>query len=154
MGEQAMFSLRAVVLLAASSASRADAQSARDTLAVETLAVRAMVGKFVVAAATVDSLFAQPDQAPPAMTGVSRPAARQRALAEAAREARRDAKGDSLRVRVSNPSFRGDVARISITVDQFSVRARRRGAYETVVFTIARMGDRWVVRERVQLGIS
>jgi hypothetical protein len=126
--------------------------SANDALEVEVLAIRSMLGAREETVA-VDTLFAQPGQAPPAMTTVRRPARRHRALLDSIAGQRSASTRDPLRVRASAPSFDGATATISVTVDGPGARPGRR-FYETVLFVLRRDGGRWVVHERTQLGIS
>lgn len=128
--------------------------SADDPAAIELVAVRALLGSYRPNVLSVDSLFAVPGQAPPSMTSTARPSNRHRALFDSLRPHVTQSGGYTLRVRASNPVIRGSRATISVTVDGVRPVGRRGGFYETVEFTLERRGATWVIRDRVQLGVS
>ena len=125
-------------------------------LKVEVVAIRDMLGaRHSDRTLVVDTLFAQPGQAPPAMTLVRRPAARHRALVDSIDRPRMTTGRDTLYVRASAPRFDESAATISVTVSGRQQGEGRRGNfYETVRFALRRDGTRWVVVQREQLGIS
>lgn len=125
------------------------------TSTIELTAVRAALGSRRPGLIIVDSVFARPDQAPPAMTAQIRPGPRQRMLTDSIQSLQVRGGPDTLRVRASEPVLRGDSATISVTIDGRSPGRRiTRSFYETVRFVLSRDGARWVIRSRTQLGIT
>jgi hypothetical protein len=142
-------------LLAANSAYAQTLSQTNDPAAIELLAVRAILESYKPNSVLVDSIFAVPGHAPPSMTASARPSPRQRALVDSVRTSVGRAGRDTLRVRASDPMIRGSTATISVTVDGVLPPGHPRGGfYETVAFTLERRGTTWVIRDRVQLGIS
>lgn len=134
-----------------------------DTLAVERIAIEDLVRHHVGGGRVIalDARFATPGQAPPSMTTVLRPQARQRELQSVighlsnAASAADAANSDTLHVRASEPIFGRMGARVSVTVGHRGIPGRRRGAfYETVEYILRRDSGRWVIHQRTQLGIS
>ena len=122
---------------------------------VELAAIRAALVSYRPGRLTIDSVFARPDQAPPAMTLRIRPASRQRTLVDSTQSLQVRGRTDTLRVRASEPLIRGDTATISVTVDGRLAEARpSKRFYETVQFVLVRGGVRWVIFTRTQLGVS
>jgi len=147
--------LPATLILAGSCALNRTVSSEDEALAVEVLAVRNVTGQYPFGVLHLDSVFAHPDQAPPAMTGQLRPASRHRALADFIRKDMLRTSRDTLRVRASEPRISGRVATISVTIDGRSAAGHPRNRFhETVAFVLYHDGSRWIVRERTQLGIS
>lgn len=101
----------------------------------------------------VDARFAEPEQAPPALTKELRTAARTAALADSLARGR-PVHGATAIVRLSRPRLRGDTADVSATVDFPSAHAPGRRGYETVRYRLERGPGGWRVRQRTQLGIS
>jgi hypothetical protein len=137
------------VLLKPDQASQPDEGS---SLAVEVAAMRSALTSYRVRSLSVDSAYARPDQAPPAMTKNLRPMSRQRALSDSLRPRSSDnVSGDDVRISASRPVLESDRATISVTVH---VRTTRGPSYETVSFVLRRRGTGWAVQQRTQLGIS
>jgi hypothetical protein len=88
------------------------------------------------------------------MTPRVRPAPRQRDLIDSLQSMTVRGGADTLRVRASDPRIRGEIATISVTVDGRVGGDRDRHFYETIAFVLHREELRWVVRRRVQLGVS
>jgi hypothetical protein len=126
----------------------------QDTLMVESTVIRAMIAKESLAAATLDSMYSEPDQAPPTQRLGRREPYAQEMVTNALRESLGNAAGDSVHVRTSKPVIRGDTATVSVTVYRFSPRRPGRSHYETVPFTLVRVNGLWIVRKRVVLGVS
>lgn len=152
----AMRALLTVVLVAglAGCDRRSEATLDRDSALVEAVAVNAMLAGKSIRGIRVDSMFAEGEQAPPSMTRIARSIERQRALLAAVESIPRIAGGDSVHVRASRPTFSGDEASISVTIDEFLAARANRMYYETVVFTLVMQDRRWVVQRRVHLGQS
>jgi hypothetical protein len=150
MGARARLLLFAIGCLLPGSATAQD-----DTLAVEALAIRDLLGAHphggVIA---LDVRFAAAGQAPPGMTGMQRPLARQRALEIAIALLGDSATTDTVHVQASAPLLQGDTATISVTVSWRGSPERRRSFYETVAYVLRRQPGRWVVHRKSQLGIS
>jgi len=147
--------LPAMLVIAGSCALNRAASSEDAALAVEVVAVRSVTGQYALGVLHLDSVFAHPDQAPPAMTGQLRPTSRHRALADSIRKDIVRTSRDTLRVRASEPRISGRVATISVTIDGRLVAGHpRNGFYETVALVLYYDGSRWIVRKRTQLGIS
>jgi hypothetical protein len=126
----------------------------RDALGVELVATRVILTRYPGALASLDSSYALAGHAPPPMTSVVRPAARQRALADSLRVALRWSPAISLRIRASQPILRGSEARIDVTLDELRRGTERAQNYETVAFVFDWLDGKWTVRERVTLGQS
>jgi hypothetical protein len=125
-----------------------------DPFDVELTAMQDVLSLYRPMLFSVDSMFAQADQAPPAPTGRARPAARHRTLNDSLQSAVARVGGDSLRIRASEPSISGRRANISVTIDGRLARSGARRFYQTMALMLERDGNRWVVRERRELGIS
>lgn len=122
------------------------------TSSMEMTAARSTLSPYRATHVVVDSLFAMPGQAPPAMTARARPAARQRHMADALRPQPASGAADTLRIRASDPQIRGRTATVTVTVDGRASGGRP--FYETVAYEFEYDGTRWQLRSRTQLGIS
>lgn len=120
--------------------------------ALEIDATRRSLSTYRAAFIEVDSLFAVPSQAPPALTARARPHARQGLLAQLIQSSRVTGAVDTIRIRASDPEIRGRTATISVTVGGTARGGRR--FYETVAYVFEFDGTRWQLRSRVQLGVS
>lgn len=144
-----------IALLSVGCAFQGSSGAADAALEVEVVAIRDMLGaRHFDRTLAVDTLFAEPGQAPPAMTLVRRPAVRHRALVDSVDRPRATTGLDTLHVRASAPRFDGSEATISVTVSGRQGGDRKRNFYETIRFVLRRDGARWVVQQRQQLGIS
>lgn len=113
-----------------------------------------MLQRVSVAAATLDSFYVEPNQAPPTQRLARREPYAQELVTNAVREAIGNPSGDSIHVRISRPVFPGDTATVSITVDRFRPSRPGRRYYETVAFTLVRTNGLWIIRKRAVLGVS
>ena len=144
----------AIFLVGEANCVRAAVRPSNPALEIELLAARDVLRSYHPAVLTIDSVYAQADQAPPGMTTRVRPSGRQRAFNDLLRRDIKRLGGDTLRVRASEPVINGRSATISVTIDGTLARGRSRSFYETVSFVLHHDGKQWIVRERNQLGIS
>ena len=144
-----------VALAAAACSPRNSSTSEDELLAVEVAAARDLTGRYRPGSLTVDSAFAAPGQAPPAMTQVVRPAGRHRALVDAVQSDVAPTSLDTLQLRLSEPQITPLGATVFVTIGgRLQIGHSRGGFYETVRIVLRRDGQRWVIRDRDQLGIS
>lgn len=146
--------LVAVAMTVTTDCLRPPLQAGDTGLQLELAALRDVVRQYRPAVLTLDREYVQAGHAPPAGTGQQRSAARQQALVDSLAKETKHPRGDSLRVRTSAPEVEAATARVDVTVDGRLADGRRGAFYETVALVLERVGDRWVVRERRQLGIS
>lgn len=103
----------------------------------------------------IDAAFAHAGHAPGEATGNIRAAWRHDALVKSLVIDQRTS-GDTLRVRASDPTIRGDSATISVTIGYLRQHAerRRRAGYQTDEIRLRRTQNGWVVTHRTNLGIT
>ena len=126
-----------------------------DTLAVEVAAIRELLSPYAHGRVIVlDPRFASPRDAPPRMTQVERPFARQRALQDSISSLGERDSRDTLHVYASVAVFHDSSATISVTVRHCGRAERRLVFYETVEYALRHDTGRWIVSRRSRLGIS
>lgn len=145
----------AMLAVATTSACLGSQRAAPDPdLEVEIVAIRDVLGRYRPAVLTVDDEYVEEGHAPPPGSGQRRPAKRHQALSDSLRRDATNPRGDTLRIRASVPQLRGQSASVHVTVDGRLPGGHRPAFYETVAIVLERVGSRWIVRERTQLGIS
>ena len=144
----------AILALSGACASRSDAQSREDSVAVEMVAARDLLarhGRY----ARLDSAFALPGHAPGVPTAMVRPSLRHSVLVDSLYAHRPVAKEPhNATLILSEPEFAGDSAMVTATVSYDTGRRPRGGFYETVLLVLRRSGPAWRVHRLTQLGIT
>lgn len=145
----------AVLVLCAMTAAPVNAQVVADSIAVELLAARHLVGRHQGRGLHLDSAFAMPGHAPGAPTSRVRPTQRNHALADSLKaRLARGRLGDTAWIVLSEPEFAADSAMVTVTISYDTGRRPRGGFYETVLVTLRRASGGWRVERSVQLGIT
>lgn len=153
-GDMKLLLVAMLAIMPTSGCSRSREIDADPALEVEIVAIRNVLSQYRPSIVTVDQGYVQPGHAPPSGTGQRRPAQRQQTLADSIKQDATDPRGDTLRIRASVPEVRGQTATIHVTVDGRLAGGHPGAFYETVSLALERIGSRWVVRKRTQLGIS
>jgi hypothetical protein len=132
--------------------SSAERSSDDRALQAELLVARDLLQRSSTGPVTIDSNYAAPGQAPPFTTGEIRPPGRTRSLHDSL--GLDQASADMFIIRLSEPAFDADSARITATIDFPSARQPGGRGYETVEYTLEGGAQAWTIRRRVQLGIT
>ena len=124
-------------------------------LGIELAAARDFLSRFRPRSLTIDSVLVAANEAPPSLTRDRRPGTRHRLLADSLTRFQVAGGSDSLMLRASAPLISRTGATISMTLSgRLGAGHPRGGFYETIVFTLRRTDNGWVVTQRSQLGIS
>ena len=133
-------------------AASAEATEDAVVLQAEVIVAREMLRSYAGHRAVIDSLFAIAEQAPGGASGEVRPGSRTQALQDSLGGSQHTA--SSVVLHLSKPSIRDGVAQITVTIDFPDPRSPAGRGYETVHYTLDRIGASWRIRTRVQLGIT